>query len=238
MLIRFCACMIHPLNLAWSRRPNPRTLDDLHQIRTTMIRAILFDADGVVQRPPAQERRAWQELIGAGRDVDEFVAAVFEVEHAALEGGSDFVAGLSRLLVEWHCHGTLKEALAAWTMIEPDAGVTGIVQVLRRSGLTCCLTTNQESHRASYMSVQLGYRDLFDREFYSCRMGIAKPAPAYFRTIVDELDVSPASVLFLDDHEANVSSARKAGLNAVQFLLHSDSLNLTRTLADFGVHVV
>ena len=63
------------------------------------------------------------------------------------------------------------------------------------------------------MSGQLGYRGLFDQEFYSCRMGVAKPATAFFLLIVDELGLSPTNVLFLDDHEANVHSAHEAGLN-------------------------
>jgi hypothetical protein len=42
------------------------------------IDAILFDADGVVQRPFAARRDAWRESHGSGRDVDKFVAAIFE----------------------------------------------------------------------------------------------------------------------------------------------------------------
>lgn len=202
------------------------------------IQAILFDADGVIQRPSTRRRGAWQELLGPKRDVDEFVAAMFEIERAALEGKSDFLSALSGLLAAWRCQGTLEDALVAWTMIEPDLETTQIVQALRRTGVRCCLATNQEPHRAAHMSENLRYRDLFDREFYSCRMGIAKPATAYFRAIVDELDLSSANMLFLDDHEANVSSAREAGLNAAQFLLDSGSANLVRTFADFGIHVV
>jgi putative hydrolase of the HAD superfamily len=173
------------------------------------IQSILFDADGVIQRPSMHRRGAWQQLLGQGRDVDEFVAAVFEVERQALEGRSDFIGAFSRLLVEWRCQGTLQDALAVWTMIEPDLGMTRIVKMLRRNGLRCYLATNQEPYRASYMSEHLGYRRLFDQEFYSCRMGVAKPATAYFRAIVDELDLAPGNVLFLDDHDANVSSARE-----------------------------
>ena len=202
------------------------------------IQAILFDADGVIQRPSARRREAWQSLLGPERDVDEFVAAVFEVERRALEGASDFIGALSGLLVTFASRGSLQDALVAWTMIEPDSGMTQLVHTLRRQGVRCCLATNQEPHRASYMSGQLGYRGLFDREFYSCRMGVAKPAPAYFRSMIDELGLSPANVLFLDDNETNVNSARQAGLNAAQFFIDSGSLNLARTLGDFGIHVV
>src|SRR3989442_1005165 len=194
------------------------------------IQAILFDADGVIQRPSALRREAWQNLLGPERDVDTFVNAVFEGERLALEGGSDFIGALSGLLVDWRCQGTLPDALAAWTMIEPDPGMTQLVRALRRGGVRCYLATNQEPHRASYMSEQLGYCGLFDREFYSCRMGVAKLATTYFRLIVGELGLSPDNVLFLDDHEINVNSAQEAGLHVAQFFVDSGSLNLVRTL--------
>jgi putative hydrolase of the HAD superfamily len=88
------------------------------------------------------------------------------------------------------------------------------------------------------MSGNLGYSDLFDHEFYSCRMGVAKPAPAYFHAIVDELELSAGNVLFLDDNKANVNSAREVGLHAAEFILDSGSAQLARTLVDFGIHVV
>jgi hypothetical protein len=50
-------------------------------------------------------------------------------------------------------------------MIEPDAEVVRFVRALRQSNLVCCLATNQEPYRASFMSQQLGYCRLFDREF-------------------------------------------------------------------------
>ena len=153
------------------------------------------------------------------------------------EGTSDFIGAFSSLLVDWPCQGTLQDALVAWTMIEPDLGMIQLIQQLRRTGLACCLATNQEPHRASYMSERLGYCGLFDREFYSCRIGIAKPAAAYFRSILDDLSLSSTNVLFLDDREDNVIAARDVGLNATQFLIDDGPLNLVQTLATFGIHL-
>jgi putative hydrolase of the HAD superfamily len=202
------------------------------------IKALLFDADGVIQRPSALRHESWQALFGHERDAQPFLDAVFECERRALEGTSDFIGALSGLLREWQCQGTLKDALAVWTMIAPDPGMTQLVQTLRQGGIRCYLATNQEPHRAFYMSDQLGYRRLFDGAFYSCRMGVAKPATAYFRAIIDELGLPAANVLFIDDNEANVNSARDAGLNALQFLVDSGPSHLKHALRGFGVHVV
>ena len=201
------------------------------------IRTVLFDADGVIQRPSARRRAAWQALLGHERNVDEFVAALWQAESYALDGGSDFVTTLSELVIRWRCQGSVPEALRAWTMIEPDEEIVRMIRALRHNGFNCCLATNQEPHRASYMSEQLGYRRLFDREFYSCRMGVAKPATAYFRSIVDELHLSPGSVLFLDDNEANVAAAKQTGLNAEQFFVDLGAMKLRQTLGHFGIQL-
>ena len=170
--------------------------------------------------------------------MDEFVRAVFEVETHALAGAADFISGLSGLLLEWQCPGSLQEALAAWTMIEPDSGVTDFIRRLRQRGVGCYLATNQEPHRAAYMSEQLGYCWLFDQEFYSCRIGVAKPAPAYFHSILEQLALPPPDVLFLDDHEVNIDAARTAGMHALQFFVDSGPIHLRQVLGGFGVHVV
>lgn len=196
---------------------------------------ILFDADGVIQRPFAGRRDTWRGLLGPERDLDPFLAAVFEAERPALEGRTDFVLSLSSLLAAWGCRGTLDDGLAAWTMIEVDPEIVEIVRRLRRAGVRCHLATNQESHRARYMSETLGYSTLFDREFYSCRMGVMKPAVAYFQGILDQLDIPANRILFLDDRQANVDSARQAGLHAATFTLDAGPSELMRTLNAFGV---
>ena len=91
------------------------------------------------------------------------------------------------------------------------------IRVLRQIGVSCYLATNQELHRARHMSETLGFANLFDGEFYSCRLGLAKPDPEYFRAIVGELKIAPNRVLFLDDHEVNVRAARTVGLHATEF---------------------
>ena len=85
------------------------------------------------------------------------------------------------------------------------------------------------------MSEQLGYRDLFNREFYSCRTGFAKPAIDFFKFILNELKVQPLSVLFIDDREENVASAIDAGLHASLFPIAGGGAAMRTILARFGL---
>jgi len=120
-------------------------------------------------------------------------------------------------------------------MIEVDTEIIGIVRALRRLGIDCHLATNQEPHRAAYMSEKLGYSDVFNREFYSCRLGVKKPDVAYFDKILNAIDLPAVNVLFLDDNEGNIVSAREAGLHAIRFHGDAGAAALTRTLLEFRI---
>jgi putative hydrolase of the HAD superfamily len=183
------------------------------------ISTILFDADGVIQRPTSERRSMWAELLG-GRDdcVEAFLKDVFAAERACYVGTGDFGSAFRDLFVHWKCSGNLGDAFNAWTAIEVDREVLEIIASLRRSGYRCHLASNQEPSRAAYMSEVLGYRTAFDREFYSCALGYAKPSHTYFKAILDDLGLPNASqVLFLDDVAANVNAAKAAGLHASLF---------------------
>ena len=182
-----------------------------------IIDAVLFDADGVIQRMTSDWLPVLAGVLGSSEKLDEFVADVSAAERRALTGQVDFREILSEVLSRWQCRGTLEDVIGVWTMIEVEDGMVDAIVALRKAGVRCYLTTNQQPHRARYMSETLGYAGLFDREFYSCRIGLMKPDPQYFVTILREIDLPPGRVLFLDDHEVNVDSARQVGIRAVVF---------------------
>jgi putative hydrolase of the HAD superfamily len=182
------------------------------------LKAILFDADGVIQRPSADFRSACGALLGNSGDALElFMRELFAVEKPSLTGQRDFVEDLMEVLGRHGAAERLNDALAIWTAIEADAAMHEAIAALRAQGLVCCLATNQQKFRGRHMSEALGYARLFDHEFYSHALGLAKPDPAYFRAIVDRLALPAAELLFIDDHEANLTGAREAGLQAALF---------------------
>jgi putative hydrolase of the HAD superfamily len=182
------------------------------------VEAVLFDADGVVQRPTADRHAQWRALLGgADEAVGRFKCDIFAVERPCHDGGGDFLSALREVLVRWNCTGSVDDALRAWTAIEVDRGVTGLIARVRASGVPCHLATNQEPYRARHMSKVLDYRHVFDRQFYSCELGCSKPDPGYFRAILESLNLPPHAVLFIDDMEANVAAAASIGIRAELF---------------------
>ena len=182
------------------------------------IRAVLFDADGVVQQQTLTLHSVLTDVLGAPRhSVDEMYRDVWEAEGPALTGDADFASALSAVLEKWGVPGRLQDLIDASMSIQVDCAITGIVRRLRKAGILCCLASNQMAFRARYMSEKLRYADIFDKEFYSCQIGRKKPDPAYFTAILEELDLHPGEVLFIDDVEVNVSAARHLGIAASVF---------------------
>lgn len=196
---------------------------------------VLFDADGVIQRTAGNWRERFAAMLDDATDLDAFVAEIFASERPCLTGVVDFPTELGEVLRRWRSRTTVEQALSVWTNIEVDREVVELISKLRRSGVKCCLASNQQAHRAHYMSGELGYRSLFDREFYSCRVGHAKPDAAYFQHVLADLRLAPAQALFIDDVEPNVVSARQVGIPSVHFEANAGADALTGHLAAHGI---
>jgi putative hydrolase of the HAD superfamily len=174
----------------------------------------------VIQSAPADIRLRLATALGASADsAAACMAEIFAAEAPALVGGADFAQGLLPVLAKWRAPCEAAALLAHWQTIEVDRSVLALVAELRAAGVRCALASNQEAHRARCMSVELGYAAVFEREFYSCHLGWAKPAPEFFAGIIRLGGFDPARTLFIDDRADNVAAALEAGLLGVQFVL-------------------
>ncbi|HJL60578.1 MAG TPA: HAD-IA family hydrolase [Pseudomonadales bacterium] len=202
-----------------------------------VIKAVLFDADGVLQNPTARIRCALGKLLADQSSVDKFIADIVAVERTCLTGQGDFVSDLKGVLVDWQSRATIEEALQVWTTITPDENVLEVVRSLRAHSIKVALATNQQSFRANHMKKTLGYDEVFNMTFYSCDLGLAKPAPEYFSLVVDQLEVRANEVLFFDDQESNVMGARSAGLHAEIFELDKGVGAMIHLLQDYNLNL-
>jgi putative hydrolase of the HAD superfamily len=203
------------------------------------INAILLDADGVIQRAQADiQARLTRALGGTPDDVEACMLDFFAAEVLALTGATDFAVALLPVVEKWSSTCDIAALLAEWHTIEVDHSILALIEELRRSGVYCALASNQEGYRARHMSEALGYSLTFDREFYSCHLGHAKPSITYFTEIVRLADLDPGRTLFVDDRVENVEAARQAGLRAAHFVLDevgAGAKPMRLLLASFGL---
>lgn len=190
--------------------------------------AVLWDADGVLQRVPRGSEESMRPAVeGLVDDVDGFLAEAVRAERPALTGDVRWVDVLPGLLQRWGIADALDDVLRTWLTIEEVPGTHELVRALRAAGVRCCLATNQDERRGRLMHEQLGYGDLLDGAFYSYELGLAKPDPAYFAAVADRLGVAPGRLLLIDDNAANVAAARSVGLDA-EVWSHREGLGVLR----------
>ncbi|NYD43088.1 HAD family hydrolase [Nocardioides panaciterrulae] len=199
-----------------------------------MIKHVLLDADGVMQRVPGGWVAALEPHLGLR--AQEFLVAVAEDEQPCLRGGGDFLEAMGGRLADFGLSGTARELhRAVWCSVQVEPTSVALVHALRDAGCAVHLGTNQEAHRAAYMRDELGYADLFDACFFSCELGAAKPEPDFFCRVLDRLGCSAPEVLFVDDHEPNVVAALECGLAAEHWRLDDGPELLRRRLSTYGL---
>ena len=177
--------------------------------------AVLFDADGVIQRAPDYLHARLTEAIGrAPGEREACMEEIFAAEAPALVGQAAFEVGLAIALRNLRAKCGVETVLDHWRMIEAEAPILTLIGRLRTAGVYCGLASNQERNRAQYMSDRLGYSRVFDREFYSCDLGQTKPSEAFFAEVVRLAPLQPQRTLFIDDRPANVEAAQRCGFVA------------------------
>ena len=182
----------------------------------TPVRAVLWDADGVLQRAPGGREESMRPAVeGRVDDVDGFLDEAVREERRALTGEVRWGDVLPGLLARWGISDALDDLLEAWLTIEPVPDSRVLVRRLRDAGIGCYLASNQDERRASYMQRELGYDELLDGAFYSHELRAAKPDPPFFDAVLDRLDLSPEQVLLVDDNSEYVDAARRLGMPAV-----------------------
>ena len=186
------------------------------------IKAVLFDADGVVINPAMQFAKYLLTTHGITPEMTRpFFNGVFI---DCLLGKADLKAVLPPFLAEWQWHASVDVFVDTWMAEDghADQHVINAVQRLRSMGLVCGLATLQEHHRAGYMKTAMNFNELFDRTFFSCELGCMKPDEAFYRQIEQALHLPGREILFWDDSVKNVITARKLGWHAEVYLSFQD----------------
>mgnify|MGYP001306858306 CR=1 FL=1 len=186
-----------------------------------MSKYILFDADGVLTLPeeifsivyarshalnaePIETffKNEWQQIVTGAKDLKESIAANPE---------------------PWQWTGTVDELLDHWFKTEDvrNEELLTVIAELKNAGIPCYLATDQEKYRAAYMK-NVMFKDLFNDYFVSADLGVTKTDPKFFELVLHRLKaqhpgLQPSEVIFFDDSQAKVDTAKSVGIDARVF---------------------
>ena len=91
-----------------------------------------------------------------------------------------------------------------------------LLELRQHYRLAVLSNTNELHYPRLFEEFNLGHYFKPERVFASHQMGLAKPDPAAFTYVLEQLDAAPEQVLFLDDMSENVATAVSLGMQGQQ----------------------
>jgi putative hydrolase of the HAD superfamily len=184
-----------------------------------MTRWVLTDYGEVISDPlPAQTVSELADL--AGQQAEEFLGRYWKFRPPYDLGQTArayWSAVLGRAAEPQLVEAMIRVDVAGAMTLNPRT-LPALITFGTRAGVRLALLSNAPEPLATAID-KSEWAPSFDRRFYSCRLGLAKPDPAVFRAVLDDLGAAPHSVLFIDDRPENVLAAAALGLQAVRFTL-------------------
>ncbi len=114
-----------------------------------------------------------------------------------------------------------------------DQGLVGLIRQLRPR-YKIGLLSNAPDRLGIWLDEEWGIKDLFDSIVYSAKVGIVKPDPRMFHLILEQLDVAPSEVLFIDDYPRNIDAALALGMQTIRFTSTKALREQLRNYVDLG----
>ena len=96
-----------------------------------------------------------------------------------------------------------------------------------RGALKVYAMSNVSKEDYTVLSTIMADWSVFNRVFTSGHAGMRKPDLGFYYRVLEEINLAPEEVVFIDDKEVNVLAAKSLGINSTVF---DDNFNVTRTL--------
>jgi putative hydrolase of the HAD superfamily len=185
------------------------------------LRAVVFDYGMVLTGPPDPEARAALMRI-TGLPLEQFEALYWTDRHAYDEGkltglefwhklirdaGLNLGPGAAEVLNHWDARmwTTQNPAMLAWQL------------ALKQRGFLTAILSNMGDNVLENMQREFDWLPRFDVLVWSFQLRMAKPDPAIYRYVLQELGARAEETLFLDDKLVNIHAALALGFTAIQF---------------------
>jgi len=194
------------------------------------IRGLILDMGGVLTLPQREDKvRELMGVMGQGGGPEPFLAAYYEKRREYDRGDLDrraYWTGVAEALGAPPPGPAIDELarvdLESWFNMRPR--MIELVRALRARSRALVLLSNIHHDGARYVRSGEGraWSSAFDELVLSCEHRLAKPEAEIYGIAVRAANASAGECLFVDDSEANVEGARRAGLESFRFVDEAD----------------
>lgn len=179
-----------------------------------MIKAIVFDADGVVIKAP----KMFSQILAETRGVTTEQTLVFfkGIFQECLIGKADLKVELLPFLQKWGIEDKPEAFITQWFVAENHLvqEIIDLIFELRNKSIKCYLATNNEYNRTQFMRNEMGFNNIFDEVYSSADLNAKKPEREFFTILLKKIKLEPGEVLFIDDAYENIAVAEKMGIRS------------------------
>jgi putative hydrolase of the HAD superfamily len=185
-------------------------------------RTVIFDYGEVISLPPtAADRAVITALAGVSPDNEPFWRA-YDAHRDGLDQGVGGVAAYWRAIAadlgtrwdEARVHELWVADLRSWISVNP--ATVEVLADLKAGGTRLALLSNAGPDLGSYFRHgPLG--DFFAACYVSGELNLLKPDPEIYRHVLDDLGISAAEAVFIDNREPNVQGAESVGITSHLF---------------------
>lgn len=181
-----------------------------------MIKAITFDLDGVYFIKGKENFIA--NLVKLGVTEAEVIRVFFksdEMNKKYKTGEMTDEEYWTWAIKEWGLDKSvdeLKQLLISG--YEVNKQVEEIVKKVRTNGYKALVCTSNFPARINGLQARFHFLDNFDAWVFSYEVGVNKPDKKIFKELVKRSDVKAEEIVYADDYEISVESAKGVGINA------------------------
>ena len=106
-----------------------------------------------------------------------------------------------------------------------------IVKNIQENKIKVGVLSNLETTTHSILD-KSGVLDIFEFQFYSHKIGFAKPDNMIFKYVLDNVSFKPSELFFIDDKISNVKAASSMGIKSIKYI---NSKKLKQDLKNYKI---
>ncbi|MBR4669900.1 MAG: beta-phosphoglucomutase [Butyrivibrio sp.] len=187
-----------------------------------MLKAVVFDLDGVITDSAEYHYEAWsiiaKELgISFDKDYNEKLKGVSRMESLNLildnGPGRNSMSEDKKNEIATKKNEIYKELIKKITPDDLLPGILPCLKALREKGIKVALAS--VSKNAPFIIDRLGVKDYFDYIADAAKIERSKPFPDIFLDCINSLGVAPNDAIGVEDAEAGIAAIKAAGMKAV-----------------------
>ena len=180
--------------------------------------AVIFDLDGLLADTEIISLKVYQELL---KDFGiPFTEETYSREYSGHREEENVQRFLDTYDLPWNFDQTLEkvyelEARILAKGVNLKKGAKNLLAFLQREGIPIALATSSVESRARIILGSNGIMSLFDHLVFAKDVKRSKPYPDIFLKACSDLNVLPENCLVLEDSEAGIEAAYRAGIPVI-----------------------